>query len=67
MTSNHHGHSLSLVDPTTNGVIATIQIGARTFRNGPQKMVSSSRYLYVGSSNVTYVQRVDPTDNHVTN
>jgi streptogramin lyase len=66
-TSNHHGHSLSRIDPNSNGVIATVQVGARVFRNGPQEMVSSSRYLYVGSSNLTYLQRVDPTDNHVTN
>jgi streptogramin lyase len=66
-TSNHHGHSLSRIDPNSNDVIATVQVGARMFRNGPQEMVSSSRYLYVGSSNLTYLQRVDPTDNHVTN
>jgi hypothetical protein len=66
-TSNHHGHSLTRVDPNTDGVVATVRVGAPLFRNGPQDMTDDGRFLYVASSNLPYLQRVDPTTESVRN
>ena len=66
-TSNHHAHSLTRVDPLTNGVVATIDVGAHLFRNGPQDFTHDDHYLYVESSNLPYLQRVDPATNTRTN
>ena len=62
-TSNHHAHSITRVDPLTNGVLATINIGANQFRDGPQDFTNDGRYLYAESSNLPYLQRIDPTTN----
>ncbi len=66
-TSNHHAHSLSRIDPLTNGVTATIDVGARLFRNGPEDFTRDQQYLYVESANLPYLQRVDPATNSRTN
>lgn len=62
-TSNHHAHSLTRIDPATNGVLATINVGAHLFRDGPQDFTTDRRYLYIESSNLPYLQRVDPATN----
>ena len=62
-TSNHHAHSMTRVDPLTNGVLATVNIGANQFRNGPQDFTNDGHYMYVESSNLPYLQRIDPVTN----
>lgn len=66
-TSNHHAHSMTRVDPATNRAIATVQVGAKMFRNGPEDFTHDARYLYVESSNLPYLQRVDPRTGRTTN
>jgi hypothetical protein len=66
-TSNHHGHSITRVDPATNGVVARVPVGAGQFRDGPQDFTWDDHYLYVESSNLPYLQRVDPATNTRTN
>jgi streptogramin lyase len=67
--SNHHGRSVSRIDPKTNRVVATIAAGdQRTFRDGPQDLTTDGRYIYVGSSNgTTPFERIDPRNNHTRN
>lgn len=64
-TANHHGHSLTRVDPATNGVIATVRVGANQLRDGPQDFTSDGSYLYAESSDLPYLQRIDPATNTV--
>ena len=60
--SNHHGRSLTRIDPRTNRVIATLPAGDQhMFRDGPQAMTDDGRYLYIYSSNGTRpLERIDP-------
>jgi hypothetical protein len=60
-TSDHHGHSVSRVDPASNRVISTARVGADMFRDGPQDFTDDGSYLYVESSNLPYLQRINPT------
>ena len=62
-TSNHHAHSITRIDPATNAVVATIRVGANLFRDGPQDFTTDGRYLYIESSDLPYLQRVDPLRN----
>ena len=62
-TSNHHSHSITRIDPLTNGVAATINVGANQFRDGPQDFTNDGRYLYAESSNLPHLQRIDPATN----
>ena len=66
-SSNHHGASLSRIDPTTNSVVATVPAGAPgVFRSGPQGLTDDGTNLYVVSSNQQALQAVDPTTNTTT-
>jgi streptogramin lyase len=65
--SNHHGASLSRVDPATNSVAATADAGAPgVFRSGPQGMTDDGTNVYVVSSNQQSLQAVDPATNVTT-
>jgi hypothetical protein len=65
--SNHHGASLSRIDPVTNTVVDTVPAGAPdTFRSGPQGMTDDGTNLYVGSSNLQALQAVAPSTDGVT-
>jgi YVTN family beta-propeller protein len=65
--SNHHGRSVSRIDPNTNTVIATIPAGdPHTFRSGPQDITSDGRYVYVGASNGdSPLETINPGNNAV--
>jgi streptogramin lyase len=66
-TSNHHGASMSRIDPSTDTVVATVPVGAQhVFRNGPQAITHDANRVYVTSSNLVKLQSVDPDDNTVT-
>ena len=66
--SNHHGRSVTRIDPHTNRVTAIVPAGDQhMFRNGPQQMTDDGRYLYLYSSNGTQpFERIDPRTNTVT-
>ena len=66
--SNHHGRSVTRIDPRTNRVTATLPAGDQhMFRDGPQQMTDDGRYLYIYSSNGTQpFERIDPRTNTVT-
>ena len=65
--SNHHGASVSRIDPATNTVVATAPAGAPgVFRDGPQAMTDDGKKLYVLSSNQQALQAVDPSTNTTT-
>lgn len=64
--SNHHDASLSRIDPVTNTVRDTVQVGEPdTFRNGPQDVTDDGTNVYVDSSNLQALQAVDPSTDHV--
>jgi streptogramin lyase len=64
--SNHHGASATRIDPITNRVQDTVQVGAPdTFRDGPQAITDDGTRLYVGSSNLQALQSVDPATDAV--
>ena len=65
--SNHTRALGDPLDPLTNGVIATVQVGARQFRSGPQDLTDNGHYLYVESSDLPYLQRIDPATDTVRN
>ncbi len=66
-SSNHHGASLSRIDPGTNSVVATVPAGAPgVFRSGPQDLTDDGTKLFVVSSNQQSLQSVDPTTNATT-
>jgi DNA-binding beta-propeller fold protein YncE len=64
-TADHHSQSLTRIDPATNGVIATLRVGADQLRDGPQDFTWDGSYLYAESSNLPYLQRIDPATNTV--
>ncbi len=66
--SNHHGRSVTRIDPRTNRIVATLPAGDQhMFRDGPQAMTDDGRYLYLYSSNGTEpFERIDPRTDAVT-
>ncbi|MEP6642262.1 MAG: hypothetical protein ABJB93_10190 [Gaiellales bacterium] len=61
---NHHGHSVTRIDPRTDTVRATESAGDPTqFRGGPQAITNDARRIYVGSSDLSVLQTIDPATN----
>jgi streptogramin lyase len=65
--SNHHGRSLSRINPRTDRVTATLPAGDQhMFRDGPQQIIDDGRFVYIYSSNGTQpFERIDPRTNAV--
>ncbi|MDQ6850288.1 MAG: hypothetical protein M3070_10055 [Actinomycetota bacterium] len=64
---NHHSHSVTRIDPRTDTVLATDSAGDPTqFRDGPQDITSDASRIYVGSSDLSVVQSIDPATNVTT-
>jgi len=55
---NHHGGSVSRIDPATNEVIATIPLGA-----GPGRLTTGYGYVWVDDYNGGGFWRIDPKKN----
>jgi YVTN family beta-propeller protein len=56
--ANHHGGSVSRIDPTTNEVIATIPLG-----EGPGRLTTGYGYVWVDDYNGGGFWRIDPKTN----
>ena len=65
--SDHHSATMTRIDLSTNQVQDEIGVGDQTqFRNGPQAITDDGSRIYVGSSNLPYLQAVDPGTDAVT-
>jgi YVTN family beta-propeller protein len=60
---NHHSSSVSRIDPTTNEVIATIEVEGG--HGDPYGLAADSRRLWTSSPNGGHISGIDPATNEV--
>ena len=62
--ANHHGGTVSRIDPATNKVVATIPVG-NAGPSGPHQVGLGLGSVWVGVPNTSSVYRIDPSTNKV--
>jgi YVTN family beta-propeller protein len=63
--ANHHGGTVSRIDPATNKVVANIKVATPGASGGPQGIAAGLGSVWVGVSNANSVVRIDPATNAI--
>jgi hypothetical protein len=66
----HHERKVVRIDPTTNAVVATVDLGSGAPESGPQDLAAANEFVYVGGDSgfggLGSVERIDPPTNTAT-